>query len=652
MRCQAAESLVSRLMDEEGLRPSDLDAHLAACAPCRTFGESALRIREVVRLDVAPPVPDLRTRIMERVRDDVAAERGRGPSHGHGSRSGRRGTARIAMVGLVAGIALGLLLATGGILPLSRTVPTARAGDVPLRLRSAAASLGAYRAVFRISEANWTRAVPSRTFRAEVDFRAPESLRVRVTDLSRYPSGAWPRNDLFLVTDGRAWRVVGPDPCPRAALPACPTGGSEARTVVGRAPFDAQTSMPTDVIVPMTVLAASDRATLAGAGRVDGRDAIAVAMAYQDARPLFDFLTFLGSWRPFYPQDRVLLWLDRSTWFPLRWEVYPDSGAERASWAAQMGLPPEPPGRAVFSATARSLSTTAPPAALFAVPRDGDRTDRGFRDLPLPGPSRALLTPGDAQGLRAWRAGRLLETALRPYGQTELAFARGLSWLTVIRVTGWRQKAAFGIGPFAERSALPGGGLGYYEPADGIEPRRIALHTARGEFLVATNLDRRRLMRAAGTLPVCGMPLPRTWLVHRGAGQTVQDGLDPAQALGRVDFPALVPGFLPDGYRAAAAEVVASRRNRGVTIAYRRPAAELDGIGLRWYQASGQLLGPPRGVGQTALELRGTVARWSADEHLLEWVEDGVYRSLSGPSFDLATMVRIAASMHRWEGGG
>src|SRR5439155_265273 len=122
---------------------------------------------------------------------------------------------------------------------------------------------------------------------------------------------------------------------------------------------------------------------------VRGRDAVAVQLAYQDATPLFDYLRFLGSWRPFFPQDRVVLWLDRTTWFPLRYEVFPASGPERALWAAENGLPREPSGRPVFTATIGSLSTAVAPAALFVpgsvlrafASRPGQGvTDQGFRD--------------------------------------------------------------------------------------------------------------------------------------------------------------------------------------------------------------------------------------------------------------------------------
>src|SRR5205823_3959193 len=107
-----------------------------------------------------------------------------------------------------------------------------------------------------------------------------ESFRVSVHDTSRYPSGAWPRNDLSMVTDGRAWRATGPNPCPRQALPACPQSGTVDRTTTGLPPFDPSTVRPTDIVVPMTVLAAQARVPVVGEGTVAGRDAVAVELAY------------------------------------------------------------------------------------------------------------------------------------------------------------------------------------------------------------------------------------------------------------------------------------------------------------------------------------------------------------------------------------
>ena len=645
MRCDAAQAAISTAMDERATLPSDVEEHRRTCPVCGAFDSGAWRIREMARFEVAPPVPDLVPAIMARVRDEEADRLlGWGPPQNRVRgwidwAVQRRATALAAATGVV----LGLVLTSGGLVPIGRVNNAALASEIPHELVRAASGLSAYQATFDITESNWTKAVPHRTFVANLDFMAPESFRVRVKDTTHYPSSSWPSNDLALVTDGRNWEVTGPDPCPSVSLPACPTDGPVKRSIVDRPPFDARAAMPTDVIVPMTVLAASDKVVVDGPDTVAGRDAVAVELSYQDASPLFQYLTFLGSWRPFFPQDRVVVWLDRGTWFPLQYKVFPAPGRERSLWATQMGLPPESSDQPVFQATARSLSTSPPPPKAFAVRPGAEVVDEGFLDDPVPSRSGCRGGPiqlCDTGGLRPYRFGRFPSSQLRPYTQTVLAYARGLAWLTVTRVQNWDQPALFGIGPFPETVKIPGrGGTGYYLPATSSDPRRLALHTTKGEFLVATNLPRARLLQAAASLPVKGLPQPGEWQVRRWSGGVVEEGV------AKAPFGLERPAFLPSGYREVAVQTATSGKSTGVTIVYRRPAAELDGVGLVLYQASGQTLAPPDSPDEQSVMLGSNVGRWSPDDHLLEWMDGRVYRSLTGPAFDLATIVQVAQSL-------
>jgi hypothetical protein len=212
-------------------------------------------------------------------------------------------------------------------------------------------------------------------------------------------------------------------------------------------------------------------------------------------------------------------------------------------------------------------------------------------------------------------------------------------------VTGWRERRTFGVGPFASPVVLGPSGKGWYEPASQNAPRRVALHTTIGEFLVDSNLTRAALLKVAASLPLSGLPAPRGWLVHRSAGTVVRDGLMPDQAIERATFAVLVPTYLPAGFAAAAAETSTGRTVRAVTVLYRSPTAQLDGEGIRLYQATGQTLAPPTDPGALAVLVRGVVARWSPDEQTLEWEDGDVYRSISAPGIDLATVVRIAGSL-------
>jgi Putative zinc-finger len=664
MRCDQVERLLSSAMDEPLARPlpEAVRAHAETCTRCRAFEQGAWRIRKTTRLQVAPPVPDLAPAIMER----IAAEGARGRAVRRGRRRLRRelGTWGLAVrehplrralaLGLAAGVLIGFVL-SDGLSPPSGPGTAALAAEIPDRLVAAAQGLRGYVATYDIVERNWAPAVPLRTFVAHLAFRAPEDFRVRVHDTTPYPAGAWIRNDLTLVTNGRAWMATGTAPCPDGVAPPCPQGPPVVQRAVHRPPFDQSTDMPTDVIVPMTVLAAAHRVDVLGSGEVGGRRAVAVGLSYQDATPLFASLQFLGAWRPFFPQDRVVVWLDRSTWFPLSYEVFPAAGPERARWAGQVGVGREGPGRPVFRATIRrGFSTTAPPRSRFsprraAIPSSAGRPsvlDEGFvpthmASLDAPG---AAPVPRFTAGLSPFRSGELPRTALRPYRETLTAYANGLAWLTVARVSAWHESRPFGVGSFAQPMTLPGDEPALYEPATSASARRLALHTIEGEILVSTNLPLEELRRVAASLPVRPLDEPERWRVHEWAGGRVEDGLAPSAALRKAGFPALVPSWLPPGYRGAVAQVVRTARVRGVTIVFRRPAAELDGVGLRLYQARGQTLPPPTGDEQ-AVSVRGVAGRWSAGDHELEWVSGGVYRSLTAPAFELSTLLHVASSL-------
>jgi hypothetical protein len=652
VRCETAQRTLSESMDGAGTVPVDVDAHRRTCPVCTAFEETAWRIRSLVREDSSiPPAPDIVPAVMQRVQDYEADRMLGWIPEPHPVRA-RLYRQRFVFAAFVTGLILGIVLTSGGVVPMARR-QEAKAEEIPGLLVRAAKHLTGYRATLRISERHWTVAVPRRSFVATVAFRAPESFRVEVRDTTRYPPGAWPRNDLTLTTDGRTWKATGPDPCPPAALPVCPRVEPVTRSVTGRAPFDSRSSMPTDVIVPMTVLAALDRVEVIGPDRVAGRDAVAVDTTYQDGAPLFEYLRFLGSWRPFFPQDRVVLWLDRDTWFPLKYQVYPAAGPARAAWAVQMGLPKEGSEAPVFTAEVRSLSLRAPDAATFRPRPGAGAEDQGFQDMSFPKPRGAPYPPGDAElmtprvtrGLAPWRYGRFVRTDVRPYRETVMAFAGGLSWFTVTRIVGWNQRAMFGVGPFAEAVDLPAGGVGYYEPAMDTDARRLALRTSDGQFLVSTNLPRAELLRIAASLRVKGEPQPPSWTVHQWNGGSVIDGLTFREAADRTPFPVLTPAYLPPGFRAAAAEIVRTTSTAGITLVFRRPAAELDGFGVRLYQASGQSLPPPTGADQETVTVRGHAGRWSPQDHLLEWMDGSVYRSLQAPTLDLGALVHMAESL-------
>ena len=92
------------------------------------------------------------------------------------------------------------------------------------------------------------------------------------------------------------------------------------------------------------------------------------------------------------------------------------------------------------------------------------------------------------------------------------------------RVTGWDQGRPFGVGSFAEPVRLANG-PGLYEPASSADSRRIALHTAGGEFLVQTNLPRALLVRVAGSLPVETLAFPGSWRIPEVPLEPIQSDI-------------------------------------------------------------------------------------------------------------------------------
>jgi hypothetical protein len=70
-------------------------------------------------------------------------------------------------------------------------------------------------------------------------------------------------------------------------------------------------------------------------------------------------------------------------------------------------------------------------------------------------------------------------------------------------------------------------------------------------------------------------------------------------------------------------------------------------VGIRYYQAPGDELAPPLDPDVVSVRLGDAVARFSPTRGELEWVTDGTYRSLTAPTLDLATLLRVAGSVEK-----
>jgi hypothetical protein len=620
VRHDAAERAVSQLLDDalDPRRAEAVRAHLTTCPRCRAFERAARRVREHTRLRAAAPVPDLVPDIMRRVAVDAPVA----------LRSRRR-----VWTGAAAAFAAGVVAAAVGVagLPGLRRGPApALAGAIPDRIAGASAEVNAYRASFRIVERGFHRRVPRRVFTADVAFRAPERFRVDIADRTAYPGPGWPRNDVTLAVDGTRWGLDAPRGCPREALPSCAPVGRDVDRVVGRPPFEADAPLPTDIVVPVHMLAGSGRVAVRGTDEVLGRDTVVVELAYRDAAPLFGFLHAGGVWRPFFPHDRVLVSLDEESWFPLAFEVVASASPERQAWAVGNGLPRERPGTPLFAAETVRFGPPPPPGWAPAVPGgpEGAR-DFGFREaasgaLEAPAPSNLL-------GLRPYRSGTV--SAAAGSGPVAIrSYARGLSWLVVTSIRGWDGPSLFGdVGELAE-PVRAGRGTVYYEPASGTIGRRVAVHGRGWDIELESNLPGSDLLAIAASLPVTGRPAPGAWFDRVPVGEAVDDA----------PF-AMLPARLPTNYRPWGAR---SGPDGTVTVWFRRPGVE-PGPGLVLHQAPRAALPPPLEGEVLAVRVRGTAGRYSPARGELEWMEDGVYRSLGGGALDLRGLLRVASSLER-----
>lgn len=640
MNHEQAERLLSARIDGERLTSraaAALEHHLETCAECRAFERGAYRLREAARFEVAPAVPDLVDRVMTTVQAEAAQPGLRIVRPGPSRRRALLPRFAPAIAALLVGALAGSLV-VGGPWQRAETGSALAAAEVAEAISAAAVDLDAYQATFAIHEVNLSEDVPTRELTMNVWFEAPERFRLDVVDHTAYPMKTTP-TDLRLVVDGATWYASGPAPCPTAT---CPFRESAVRN---RLPFSTAAPIPTDLVLPISTLADADRVAVLGRGTVLGRPAVRVEVPFERARPLFPFLSIGGEWRPFFPNDRVRIWLDERSWLPLRWDVYPATGAERDAWELRFGLPSEPALRPVFSVTALQVSLRSQDPGAFTVPDAARTQDQGARAIELSEVEREAgfqpLAPGSVGGLDLYRV-------VVPTDETEaalVAYADGLAFLTLGETRTWTEDAPFGpVSVLAEEVSLGGDSVGYYEPSTETQGRRLSIHAAGTDLYLESNLPRAALLEAAAMLPVHGLPMPQAWRVRQTGGTTLERvSLERARQL--VSFPIELPRTLPAGFALASVEVVESGYRGGVTLFLRDRDADA-GIGtIRLHLEPATALPPATSAAQSGVDVSGALGRFTPGRSQLEWVEGGVYRSLDAPGLGLAALLRIATSI-------
>ena len=646
MNCERAQTELSARMDGEppGRLASAVDEHVAGCPSCRAFEAGAARVRTAVRIRSAEPVPDLIGTIMTRIAAEPRTLRRlrRPPVHIRGDRA-RRLTPVLAAT--IAGLMAGSVV-VGGPWQGPSNRPIAAAAVV-LDVQQAAPALDAFAGTFAITERGLSATVPLRHLRMDVAFRAPQRFRMDVHDLTTYPSASWTPTDLTYISDGSSTYRSGPTGCP-GDLPAgvCPP----TRTTFTRASaYSAQAPAPADLVLPLTTFSSADGIDVLRTGRVTGRPAVEVQLTFARAEPLFPFLDLGGNWRPFFDQDRVDLWLDRTSWFPLRYSVYPSADPARRAWELRFGMPVEASTASILDVQLTSFDRQPPDPALFTAP--GWSQPEAMPLAAFPGRVGylpvTLTSPGNLQLSSAIVPPRDDPNAPR----SVLLYTDGMAYVRVGEHPDWRGPTLFGpVGEAAQEVGLSSGGVAYYEPASDGLGRRLAIHASGTNLFLDSNLPRAQLLQLAASLPVRGEPLPDAWTTVSGSGISIQQ-VAPADALARSPVPVVLPTNLPAGYVLVSASVASDASGpTAVSFVFRQRESDTAGGPIVLHVQMADALPPASSAHQLLVDLDGASARWTPDRDQLEWIRFGTYFSLQGP-LGLDAMLQLASQVGVGAGG-
>ena len=505
-------------------------------------------------------------------------------------------------------------------------------------VRSAAPTLDAFDGTYTIHEYGLSPEVPERLLEMHVAFLSPQRFRLEVDDRTRYPSRSWTPTDLLYVEDVTAGYTSGPSGCP-GDLPVevCPRTRA---TVTRLSEYSAAAPLPADLVLPVATFGSARGFEVIGRDRIDGRDAIRLRLSFERASPMFPFLRIGGTWRPFFERDRVLLWLDAESLFPLRTVVYPSRSPERREWELRYGRPVESPGAPILDVRMVAVSADAPSPSAFRIP--------GAPALPEPRLDEVAARIGyvpatpDAPGDLELISIALPTASAAVTPSSLLVYAKGMDYLKIAERRGWSGPGPFGpVDVAAQQVPLAGGGTVYYEPAGEGYGRRLAIHTETGDLFLETNLTRDRLLAIAASLPVRGRPLPPAWR-HQGSQGVEVRRIAVAEALATAGLPASLPDRLPEGYVVASAELAtAGSAVEGVTLYLRQRDTDAAGNPLTLHVERATGLPPPSSAAQSRIAFAGLDGRWTPSRSELEWIDDDAYHSLQG-ELGLRSMIAFA----------
>ena len=622
--CGTVASDLSALLDGElgDAQARALDDHVDHCESCAAELQRLGTMRRALRAGLADDVPDLVAPIMARVGEEASKKGVR-----------REWNLRFRIAATAAATAIAVLI--GASLPGGDDPPNVAAASVIAReVRAEARTLRTYRATFSITEEGWDQRVGTRRFSAEVFFKEPGSFSLKIEDGTAYPPGLWPANDVELVANPSAWWIKEPSSCPPSALPGCepPTSvGIDERALVSRQPFDGTIGLPTDIILPLQTLSDSPTFSVGGTIELLGRRARHLSLAYRQAAPLIGSLQGGGLWRDFYPSDRVQLWIDEATGFPLKFEVTAAAPEERLIWARGLGYQ-DKAGQTLLTVRATNFSEPQSfPPGTFRAPQQGTVASGAFTAVSFDGASEGLA-PEFVAGLDPFVAGTT------DTGQRVLSYAQGMEWL---RVLGDDRPEAGAAELRSEELRLADGSWAYYEPASANHGRRLEMFGSAGHILVETNLPRATLLKIAASIDFSAERLSRDEVAR---GSFFLQRID-VEGLDEIGF-VRVPEYLPAGYTARAASTSSTPTgNKTATAYYRGPESEYDGLGIRITQSKGVDLLPPSAEHAVHIMNGQTPIRWFPERGEIDWIDHGVYTSISAPSFPRSTALAIAEGL-------
>ena len=452
-----------------------------------------------------------------------------------------------------------------------------------------------------VVERGWHPDVPERRYTGTLTYRAPESLRLRLVDITNYPDETWSANNVEQVVRDHLMSTTGLRGRPVDSLPGCLQERSDF--VAGREPFSPSTPAPLDVVVPVGAFLPSDPTEAAIVGSAAGNVAVVTVNAAR-VSGLLDGLFSTGAWRQVHPTDLVELSLDAETFVLRRLTISVADSDDRTRWSVRFGFA-DRAGDVIFDATFEPTST--PVGELFPTPTEQSATNENFVDQPVAVPLPTWLP----SGMEVHRQGTIVD---KGPGVDVVAWSDGRAWLKLRTTRQWTGTRLFGdLGPVVRRVDFGDGGVGFVDPGG----RTLAIHASDRDLVLTGTVTEAELIEVARSLDVVGVEVPAHW----------------PEAEGR-DAPP--PGVL------VPPEVAAVHVDGEVVVIV---VAGPGSTGYQLVQRPAPTVKAPQSGDVIAAEVRGIEGRYDPGRGSLERSEGAYAVTLSGTGLALESLQVIAAGL-------